>query len=109
MFIIPIGGLCIAAVLLPALNAWLIMFVAGIKTRETQSFIFRLIYPLFLACVVGYRIQRQTTQVIQNWMQTVRDEEYLIGRQLHNIEPNEPGDVNNRNAGESANGEVAAA
>ena len=29
MFIIPIGGLGIAAVMLPALNAWLIMFVAG--------------------------------------------------------------------------------
>ncbi|CAG8465452.1 2337_t:CDS:10 [Ambispora gerdemannii] len=90
MFILPIGGIGLVAVILPALNAWLILFVAGIGSRETQTLIFRLIYPLFLAFVVGYRIQRQATQLIQNWMQTVRDEEYRIGLRLHNIEPNEP-------------------
>ncbi|KAG9287347.1 hypothetical protein G9A89_023718 [Geosiphon pyriformis] len=88
---IPIGGMAIGAVILPAINAYFILLVAGIRTQETKSFIFKLIYPLFLAFVVGYRIQRQATQLIQNWMQTVRDEEYLIGRQLHNIEPNDPG------------------
>ncbi|CAG8536758.1 9053_t:CDS:2, partial [Ambispora leptoticha] len=61
MFIIPIGGIGLVAVFLPALNAWLILFAAG-----------------------------KSTQLIQNWMQTVRDEEYRIGLRLHNIEPNEP-------------------
>jgi hypothetical protein len=51
---------------------------------------------VFLALILGYRVQRQMGQLVNSWMQAVRDEEYLIGRRLHNIEPNEQrGNTNN--------------
>lgn len=51
---------------------------------------------MFLALILGYRVQRQMGQLVNSWMQAVRDEEYLIGRRLHNIEPNEQrGNTNN--------------
>jgi hypothetical protein len=51
---------------------------------------------VFLAMILGYRIQRQMGQLVHSLMQAVRDEEYLIGRRLHNIEPNEQcGNANN--------------
>ncbi|CAG8587303.1 5734_t:CDS:2, partial [Scutellospora calospora] len=72
VFIIPIGGSALLAVIFPALTAWGIIHLS---------------------------VQKQTAQLIENWMQTVRDEEYLIGRRLHNIEPNEQvgNDSNARN------------
>ncbi|CAG8601146.1 5730_t:CDS:10, partial [Acaulospora morrowiae] len=89
VFIIPVGGSALAAVILPALTASLIINITAIKNAVTIAMIHRCIYPIFLVMIFGYRLQRQTTQIVQNWMQTVRDEEYLIGRRLHNIEPNE--------------------
>ena len=46
--------------------------------------------------ILVYRVKRQMGQLVHSWMQTVRDEEYLIGRRLHNIDPNEQrGNANN--------------
>ncbi|CAG8613513.1 12366_t:CDS:2, partial [Acaulospora colombiana] len=100
VFVIPVGGSALAAVILPALTAYVIISLFAIKNAATAAIIQRYVYPIFLAMVFGYRLQRQTTQLIQNWMQTVRDEEYLIGRRLHNIEPNEQENVSgsSRNA-----------
>ncbi|RIB06064.1 hypothetical protein C2G38_542961 [Gigaspora rosea] len=99
VFIIPIGGSALLAVILPALTAWGIIYLSGITNATTIARIGRFIYPVFLVMVFGYRVQKQTAQLIENWMQTVRDEEYLIGRRLHNIEPNEQAgnDSNARN------------
>ncbi|CAI2176943.1 11731_t:CDS:10, partial [Funneliformis geosporum] len=89
VFIIPIGGSALAAVILPALTAWVIISAAGISNANSIALIIRYIYPVFLAIVLGYRVQRQMGQLVNSWMQAVRDEEYLIGRRLHNIDPNE--------------------
>ncbi|CAG8434077.1 5282_t:CDS:10 [Diversispora eburnea] len=85
-FIIPIGGTALTAIILPALTAMAIIFLTGIDDTVTMALIYRYIYPVFLAMVFGYRLQRHMTQLIRGWMQSVRDEEYLIGRRLHNIE-----------------------
>ncbi|CAG8481152.1 15624_t:CDS:10 [Funneliformis mosseae] len=94
VFIIPIGGSALAAVILPALTAWLIISAAGISNANSIALLIRYIYPVFLAIVLGYRVQRQMGQLVHSWMQAVRDEEYLIGRRLHNIDPNERGNTN---------------
>lgn len=68
----------------------------GITNANNIALIIRYIYPVFLALILGYRVQRQMGQLVNSWMQAVRDEEYLIGRRLHNIEPNEQrGNTNN--------------
>ncbi|RHZ59499.1 hypothetical protein Glove_363g39 [Diversispora epigaea] len=85
-FIIPIGGTALAAIILPALTARAIIFLTGTNNDITMTLMYRYIYPVFLAMVFGYRLQRHMTQLIRGWMQSVRDEEYLIGRRLHNIE-----------------------
>ncbi|PKK66367.1 hypothetical protein RhiirC2_784876 [Rhizophagus irregularis] len=96
VFIFPIGGSALAAVILPALTAWVIITTFGITNANSIALIIRYIYPVFLALILGYRVQRQMGQLVNSWMQAVRDEEYLIGRRLHNIEPNEQrGNTNN--------------
>ncbi|GET00217.1 RING finger membrane protein [Rhizophagus clarus] len=96
VFIFPIGGSALAAVILPALTAWVIISTFGITNANSIALIIRYIYPVFLALILGYRVQRQMGQLVDSWMQAVRDEEYLIGRRLHNIEPNEQrGNTNN--------------
>ena len=48
--------------------------------------LYRYVYPLFLSFVFGYYAQQHIVQLIKKWIETVKDEEFLIGRILQNYE-----------------------
>lgn len=43
-------------------------------------------YPAFLLLVLVVIGFKETVQIIRGWGQYVRDQEYLVGRQLHNLQ-----------------------
>ncbi|RUS31209.1 hypothetical protein BC938DRAFT_478246 [Jimgerdemannia flammicorona] len=84
--IAPVLAVAIGAMVLPALLAWAGTVVFAITEPTKYAAYFRLAYPSVLAIIVFYRLQYHGIKFIKGWIQSIRDEEYLIGRQLHNLD-----------------------
>ncbi|KAG2174812.1 hypothetical protein INT43_005874, partial [Umbelopsis isabellina] len=81
-----LGGLL--AIIIPALVAWAaIQIFAAPDNATVQNLIVRLAYPVACGLVILYRTASLSIVAIKAWVQSVRDEAYLVGRQLHNLPP----------------------
>ncbi|KAG0245360.1 hypothetical protein BGX31_007432 [Mortierella sp. GBA43] len=52
-------------------------------------------YPIALALGLGAFCFKEGLVILRGWSQYVRDQEYLVGRQLHNLQEDVPGQVAN--------------
>ncbi|KAF9286832.1 hypothetical protein BGZ68_002530 [Mortierella alpina] len=82
--ILPAAGICLLSIGCPAVVAWSVARAVGLEGATRLKF-FRLSYPVgFLVglVVVGFM---ESVPVLKGWSDYVRDQEYLVGRRLHNL------------------------
>ncbi|KAF8929299.1 hypothetical protein BGZ58_009030 [Dissophora ornata] len=97
-FVLPAFGIAIFAVANPAILAWSIASTVGLEGAARAKF-FRLSYPtMLLVCLVVFAI-KESVVLLRGWSQYVRDQEYLVGRELHNLTEEE------ENAAEAEDGQ----
>ncbi|CAJ0649006.1 5057_t:CDS:2 [Entrophospora sp. SA101] len=86
VFIAPISLIGLGAIILPGSAALFYIEIYEIANPNTVTMLYRYVYPLFLSFVFGYYAQQHIVQLIKKWVETVKDEEFLIGRVLQNYE-----------------------
>lgn len=71
---------------LPSIVTVLITWILAVQDTSIKMLIFRCTYPILFcgACMVVFIVV--VVRLIQYWLKTIRDDTYLIGRQLHNLE-----------------------
>ncbi|KAF9926863.1 hypothetical protein BGZ67_007902, partial [Mortierella alpina] len=82
--ILPAAGICLLSIGCPAAVAWSVASALGLEGTARLRF-FRLSYPVgFIVClvVIGFM---ESVPVIKGWSDYVRDQEYLVGKRLHNL------------------------
>ncbi|KAF9572180.1 hypothetical protein EC968_010187 [Mortierella alpina] len=82
--ILPAAGICLLSIGFPAVVAWSVARVLGLEGIARLRF-FRLSYPVGFVVglvVVGFM---ESVPVLKGWSDYVRDQEYLVGRRLHNL------------------------
>ncbi|KAK9760168.1 hypothetical protein K7432_016090 [Basidiobolus ranarum] len=84
--ILPIGGTALIAVLAPAFFAYATERYQGSTEVLANSDTYRLAYPLTLVIVTCYFVQKKSISLYHQWMGSIRDEEYVIGRKLENFQ-----------------------
>ncbi|KAI1303396.1 hypothetical protein EDD11_005359 [Mortierella claussenii] len=83
-FIIPYLVASAVAVGLPSLVARMICKVMGVE-GEARNTVFRMAYPVMLWVAMTLFALNESVLLLKKWRQYVRDQEYLVGRQLHNL------------------------
>lgn len=63
------------------------MLNAAPDNATIQNLIVRLAYPTACSMVIAYRGTSFCLKAAKAWVQSVRDDTYLVGRQLHNLPP----------------------
>ncbi|KAG5517952.1 hypothetical protein PMAC_000407 [Pneumocystis sp. 'macacae'] len=84
-FIIPFGSIMMAALLAPLSLGYLISkSLYRTATYDTISYVYRYSYPLTLIGILIVLILKGFCILLTKCKQSIRDEVYLIGEQLHN-------------------------
>ncbi|KAF9987057.1 hypothetical protein BGZ75_001097 [Mortierella antarctica] len=86
--IVPIIGMCALAILGPFGLAWTTAKCLNLD-HTTRLKVFKQIYPAILMISLIVYGLRESVAILQGWVQYVRDQEYLVGRQLHNLREEE--------------------
>ncbi|KAF9928520.1 hypothetical protein FBU30_002319 [Linnemannia zychae] len=91
--ILPVFAMCALAVAGPFIGAWVATEALGL-TGAARYRVFRQAYPIVMMIGLVIFGLWECTAVIRGWSQYVRDQEYLVGRQLHNLrEEDTPADA----------------
>ncbi|KAF9098672.1 hypothetical protein BGX27_000753 [Mortierella sp. AM989] len=86
--ILPVLGISILMIGGPLLLAWITVESLDL-TGATRLRVFRQSYPVaMLASLVIFGL-KESLVIMRGWSQYVRDQEYLVGRQLHNLQEDE--------------------
>ncbi|CAO3567677.1 unnamed protein product [Mortierella alpina] len=86
--IVPVIGMCALAILGPFGLAWTTASCLNLD-RAARIKVFKQIYPaILIISLIAYGL-RESVAILQGWVQYVRDQEYLVGRQLHNLREEE--------------------
>ncbi|KAF9439360.1 hypothetical protein BGZ76_000021 [Entomortierella beljakovae] len=83
--IIPVLGVSIVVIGGPLLIAWVTVETLGL-TGPNRLRVFRRSYPIVLMSFLIVYGLKESFVILQGWSQYVRDQEYLVGRQLHNLQ-----------------------
>ncbi|ORX87349.1 hypothetical protein K493DRAFT_291014 [Basidiobolus meristosporus CBS 931.73] len=83
--VLPIGGTALGAVIAPVLFAYATERYQGSALMSSPD-TYRLAYPVTLTVVVCYFVQKKSIALYYQWMGSIRDEEYVIGRKLENFQ-----------------------
>jgi hypothetical protein len=68
------------------------LFSVAPDNATIQNMIVRLAYPTACLIVMIYRGTSLCFKAANAWVQSVRDDTYLVGRQLHNLPPQDSTD-----------------
>ncbi|KAF9968318.1 hypothetical protein BGZ70_004959 [Mortierella alpina] len=100
--VLPAAGICLLSIGCPAASAWAVARALGLE-GDTRLKFFRLMYPVgFLVGLVVFGFM-ESVPVFKGWSDYVRDQEYLVGRRLHNLaEENESSPGNQESTSSSA-------
>ncbi|KAF1798687.1 hypothetical protein FB192DRAFT_1310118 [Mucor lusitanicus] len=86
--IAPVILVALLAITIPGITSWAILQMLDPKDPSLQINVTRYTYPtifgVFLVVLAAFLVKK----LISIWMDTVRDDTYLIGRQLHNMQNN---------------------
>jgi E3 ubiquitin-protein ligase MARCH6 len=86
-FVLPIYGFVSIAVLLPLVLCWLVVTIFYRDAEpETVSRMFQFSYPALLLWVVAELCFSHVRGVVKRWAIKARDEVYLVGQQLQNLD-----------------------
>ncbi|KAG0279290.1 hypothetical protein BGZ95_001712 [Linnemannia exigua] len=86
--ILPVFGICALVVVGPFICAWIAAEALGL-TGGARYRVFRQAYPVVMMISLVVFGLRECVVVVRGWSQYVRDQEYLVGRQLHNLREEE--------------------
>ncbi|KAF9572304.1 hypothetical protein EC968_010028 [Mortierella alpina] len=86
--IVPVIGMCALAILGPFAMAWTTAKCLNLD-HTARLKVFKQIYPVILMISLIVYGLRESVAILQGWVQYVRDQEYLVGRQLHNLREEE--------------------
>lgn len=99
--IVPVILAAVLAITIPGITSWGILQMLDPKDPSLQITVTRYTYPIifcfFLVLLTGFIFKK----LIHIWMQTVRDDTYLIGKKLHNLK--NQSDNNNADSSSSNN------
>ncbi|CAO3628960.1 unnamed protein product [Mucor hiemalis] len=83
--IVPVILAAVLSITIPGITSWGILQMLDPKDPSLQITVTRYTYPIifcfFLILLTGFIFKK----LIHIWMQTVRDDTYLIGKKLHNL------------------------
>ncbi|ORX59731.1 hypothetical protein DM01DRAFT_1301140 [Hesseltinella vesiculosa] len=81
----PLCSICLIAILLPLAVA---LFNAQFLANDlaTKIKLLQLMYPISLLGLVGYYLGLLGSRASRRWVETIRDDHYLVGRMLHNMD-----------------------
>lgn len=82
--ILPVFGICALVVVGPFICAWMAAEAFGL-TGAARYRVFRQAYPMVMMIGLVVFGLWECVAVVRGWSQYVRDQEYLVGRQLHNL------------------------
>ncbi|KAG0264026.1 hypothetical protein DFQ27_001501 [Actinomortierella ambigua] len=85
LLLMPYLSSAVALLSAPTILAKVLTLVLSLD-EVTQARLYRQIHPISMFVFVIFFGTQQSYRVISRWSQYVRDEEYLLGRQLHNLE-----------------------
>ncbi|KAF9543697.1 hypothetical protein EC957_000552 [Mortierella hygrophila] len=86
--ILPVFGMCALVVAGPFVCAWIAAEALGLEGAARYR-IFRQAYPTVMMISLVVFGLWECAVVVRGWSQYVRDQEYLVGRQLHNLREEE--------------------
>lgn len=86
--ILPVFGICALVVVGPFVCAWIAAEALGLEGAARYR-IFRQAYPVVMMISLVVFGLWECVVVVRGWSQYVRDQEYLVGRQLHNLREEE--------------------
>ncbi|KAI8393645.1 uncharacterized protein BYT42DRAFT_609419 [Radiomyces spectabilis] len=84
--IVPMVVGSIAAISIPGILAWGVVQMLAKHDPSIQLAIVRCMYPGVFCLIVVILMCILLTKLAKIWMKTVRDDTYLIGKRLHNLE-----------------------
>ncbi|KAF8946593.1 hypothetical protein BGZ47_000121 [Haplosporangium gracile] len=86
--ILPVFGICALVVVGPFVCAWIAAEAFGLEGTARYR-VFRQAYPVVMMISLVVFGLWECVVVVRGWSQYVRDQEYLVGRQLHNLREEE--------------------
>ncbi|KAL9556071.1 hypothetical protein MBANPS3_002067 [Mucor bainieri] len=86
--IAPVILVALLAIAIPGITSWAILQMLDPKDPSLQITVTRYTYPTIFGVVLVVLAAFLVKKLISIWMDTVRDDTYLIGRQLHNMQNN---------------------
>ncbi|KAL7319178.1 hypothetical protein PS15m_002347 [Mucor circinelloides] len=84
--IAPVILVALLAITIPGITSWAILQMLDPKDPSLQITVTRYTYPTIFGVFVAVLAAFLVKKLISIWMDTVRDDTYLIGRQLHNMQ-----------------------
>ncbi|OAD72934.1 hypothetical protein PHYBLDRAFT_187244 [Phycomyces blakesleeanus NRRL 1555(-)] len=72
-------------IILPGILAMGVIRAIPISNPVTQLLVFRYSYPAVLCITILFGLFTGSIKLIRLWIQTIRDDTYLIGKRLHNL------------------------
>ncbi|KAI8060101.1 hypothetical protein BC940DRAFT_281271 [Gongronella butleri] len=84
--ILPISAVCLTAVVLPLIVALVNVHILAPSDMAVRIRIVQLMYPVSMIGLGGYYIGRAGSRISRQWIDTIREDHYLVGRTLHNID-----------------------
>ncbi|KAF9150172.1 hypothetical protein BG015_008029 [Linnemannia schmuckeri] len=86
--ILPVFGICALVVVGPFVCAWIATEAFGLEGAARYR-VFRQAYPVVMMISLVVFGLWECVVVVRGWSQYVRDQEYLVGRRLHNLREEE--------------------
>ncbi|KAF9586544.1 hypothetical protein BGW38_002541 [Lunasporangiospora selenospora] len=83
------------AIGVPAAIAWVMATATG-ATGAMRIKVFRLTYPATFLTGMVLSGLKEAISILQGWSQHVRDQEYLVGRRLHNLRDEDVNELQNQ-------------
>ncbi|ORZ19049.1 hypothetical protein BCR42DRAFT_450178 [Absidia repens] len=84
--LMPFCVFCLAALLLPLLSAYAMVQLFVSDDLSNKIKVAQLMYPASMLALVSYYAVRLGIRLGHHWVQSVREDHYLIGRTLHNMD-----------------------
>ncbi|KAJ3091188.1 hypothetical protein HK102_001375 [Quaeritorhiza haematococci] len=83
--ILPTVSWCVAMIAVPLIVGYILEAWFSVSNLATQSLLLRFVFPGVLAIAFLVEAWDSIVRLVERWMQQIRDEQFLVGRRLHNI------------------------
>lgn len=83
--VLPMVGAGLLLLLMPLGIGWSVVRGLVLTNQADQFKAYHYAYPFVLSLVAAVILARHMRTVVKKWMESVRDDEFLVGRELHNL------------------------